>query len=128
GIAFVVGRKAVAFIEGNAQRRRMRLQEHIRNRHLSGKIGPGALMARVLVGANVIPWPTVECPIRYSCGVLERNVVPKTVTLVDDAPQRTRLWLHGHSGTVAQARGHHPAVAAVRIVGADLGAAFLRAP
>src|SRR5690606_24625534 len=106
----------------------MRLQEHIRNRHPSGKIGPGALMARVLIGANVIPWPTVECPIPYSRGVLERNVVPKTVTLVDDAPQRTRLRLHGHSGTIAQAPGHHPATAAAPIVCAAPGAAFLRAP
>ncbi|CDX27565.1 hypothetical protein MPL3356_70065 [Mesorhizobium plurifarium] len=128
GVALIISRKIAAFVEGDVERRRMRLHQHIRNGDLAGEVGASALVARVLVVADIVPGPAVESAFLHRGRVFEGGVVAKLVALVDDAPERAGRRLHGHAGAVAQAGGDRPAVLAVGVEGEHVGAALFRAP
>ncbi len=60
GVAFVVGGKLIRRIEGDAERRRMRLNENVGHRDAFREIRPLVLVARVLMVAEIIPGPAIE--------------------------------------------------------------------
>src|SRR5258705_4520223 len=106
----------------------MGLHQHVRNTHLVLQVRARSLVAGVLVAADVIPGPAIECALLDLSGVFERRVVAKSVALVDDAPRTAGRRLNGDAGAVAQPRGNDLLVLAVRIEGEDVGAAALPCP
>ena len=55
----------------------MGLQENVRNSDLVFEIGTLATMTRILVGADVIPGPAVECAVAHAGNVVGRTLSPR---------------------------------------------------
>src|SRR4029077_5219377 len=69
-IAAVLGRKLRAVIERHAERSRMGRDEHVRDGDLVLQVAPLASVARVLVRADVVPGPAVECALAHASDVV----------------------------------------------------------
>src|SRR5262249_42515144 len=120
----VLGRKAVAAIlwgkiaavvEGQPERRRMRLQQHVRDRHLVLEVGAHADMGRILIGADVEPRPAVEFAFADPRYIVRHQVVTAAVALIGRAPGRSRRRLDRKTDAVADAGGEQLLVLAVGI-------------
>src|SRR5580704_8775586 len=127
-IAAVRGRELRGVIERHAQRRRMSLDQHVRDGDLVLQIRPLAGMTRVLVRADIIPGPAVIGAVAHAGDVIGRHIVAEAVALVGRAPQRAARGCDRHADAVADAGGEDAAVLAVRIEGQDIGALGLVAP
>src|SRR5208337_3466485 len=100
-VAPVFGGELSSLVERDPERGRMRLEQRVGNANFSGEIGPLALVARVLVRADVEPWPTVKAALRDTGRIVGRKVVAESVALVDDAPQGAARRLDGQPRAVA---------------------------
>ena len=118
-------RELLAGVEGHAERRRVRLDEHVGHDHLVLQLGVLALVARVLVGAEVIPGPAVEAAFLDVGDVVGHQVVAQRVALVDRGPELAGLGVDRQADGVADARGVDPLVLAVGVEGQDVGPALL---
>src|SRR5579871_4064852 len=95
GIAAILFRKLLAFIEGHFQRSKVRLQDHIGGDDLVLELRMFSLMARIGVAAHVIPGPAVEASVLHMRDVVGHQVIAQPVALIDRAPQLARLWING---------------------------------
>ena len=127
GVAAIVGRKAVAFVEGDAERRRMGLDQHVRHPHLVREIGTQA-GAFVGMRADVKPWPAVERAVADLRRIIGRQIVAQHVPLVDRAPQPVGCWRERHGDAIAQAGRQDAAVFPLRIEDQNGRAKILAAP
>ena len=93
-VAFIFGGKLIRRIEGDSERRRMRLNENVGRRDVVRQIGPLVLVARVLMIAEIVPGPAIEGALRHMRRIVGRQVVAKPVALVDGAPERARSGLN----------------------------------
>src|ERR1700681_2823512 len=98
----------------------MGLQQNVRNRYLVPEIGPRAAVPRVLIGADVIPWPAVERALPDPREVVGRDIVADTVALIGGAPHLARR-IDCETDAIADAGGVDVAVAAVRIERQHIG-------
>ena len=128
GAAAEFGAKLLAGIERHAERGRVRLQQHVGHDDLVLEVGPRALVARILVRADVIPGPAVETALAHPGDVIGRQVVAETVALVGRAPQIAGGRVHGDADAVADAGREHLLVFSLRIEHEDAGAVGLVAP
>src|SRR5271163_5359623 len=103
GVASIFGGKLIRRIEGDGERRRMRLNENVGRRDVVRQIGPLVLVARVLMVAEIIPGPAIEGALRYMRYVVGRQVVAESVALVDGAPERAGSGLNRKARTIANA-------------------------
>src|ERR1700734_1460038 len=94
GVAFVFGGKLIRPIEGDAERRGMRLNENVGRRDGVREIGPLVLVARVLMIAKIEPRPAIESALCDMRCVVGRQVVTESVALVDGAPEGARSGLN----------------------------------
>src|SRR5690349_23683996 len=99
-IAAIVRGKAGAVIEGEPQRRRMRLYQHIGHGDLALEVGPRAGMPRILMVADVEPWPAIERVFLYPRDIIGHEIVAEPVALVGGAPGRA-VRLHRKPDAIA---------------------------
>ena len=125
GAASVFRGKLIRRIEGDAERRRMRLKENVGRRDAVREIGPLVLVARVLMVAEIVPGPAIEGAFRNMRCIVGREVVAKSVAFVDGAPERARSRLDRKARTVANARRVDALVPAFGIESEHIGATLL---
>ena len=125
GVARIFGGKLIRRIEGDAERRRMRLNENVRRRDAVRKVGALAFVARILMVAEIVPGPAIEGARRHVRYIVRRQVVAESIALVDGAPERAGSWLDRKARTIANAGRVDALVLALRIEGEDVGAALL---
>src|SRR6202011_2577094 len=58
--ALVGSRKIRSYVDPDLRGRGVRLHQHVRNRRLALQVRPSGFVARVAVGSDVVPGPTVE--------------------------------------------------------------------
>src|SRR5215469_10736680 len=80
----------VARIEHHLQRRRMRLQQYVRDGDLVLEVAPLADMPWVLVRPHIVPGPAVEAALAHAREIVRREIVAKPVPLVGRAPEVAR--------------------------------------
>ncbi len=117
GVALVVARKcrdAGAGVEGHAERRRVRLDQHIRDGDVANEVGAFALVPRVLVVADIVPRPAVEFSLLHPGDVVGGKIVAEAVALVGGTPQGVRRR-DRQADAVAQAGGEYLRVVTVRV-------------
>src|SRR5229473_614987 len=73
----------------------MRLDQHIGYGDLIPQVGSFAAMARIFVGAQIVPRPAVERAVAHARDEVRDEVVAKIVALVGRAPEVARLRMHG---------------------------------
>src|SRR3954465_9429151 len=101
-VALVFGREIVTGVEGDAEWGGMRLEQDVGDGHPSGEIRSRTLMARILVVADVVPWPAIEGVLLDLRRIFERGVVAELVAFVDGAPQALGRRLQGDAGAIPQ--------------------------
>jgi hypothetical protein len=97
-------------------------------RHLVLEVGTRAGVTRVLVSADIVPGPAIGRALLHRGGIFEWCVVAQPVALIDDAPGITRFRLDGDACAIAEPGCIDLLVFALRIIGQDHGAPFLRVP
>ena len=70
-------------------------------------------MTRILIAADIEPWPAIEGAFAHSGHKIGHKVVAEAVALVDRAPELTGR-LHRHPDAVAQTGRKEPLVLALR--------------
>ena len=85
-------------------------------------------MTRILIAADIEPWPAIEGAFAHSGHKIGHKVVAEAVALVDRAPELAGPRLHRHSDAVAQTRRKEPLVLALRREGEHEGAVGVRSP
>ena len=98
-------RELVAVVERHVDRRHVRLQEHVGDDRLLLQLGALALVARVLVRAEVVPGPAVETALLDMRDVVGHEVVAQGVALVHRRPELAGLRMGGQPDGVADAVG-----------------------
>src|SRR2546429_9386227 len=86
-ITFVLRWKLIAGVKTKVQRSRMRLHEYIRNYHAINKIHMFSLVFRIIMVANVKPWPAVESTRFYAADVIRWQILADVVPLVRAHPK-----------------------------------------
>src|SRR5215207_5643022 len=124
GIALVFIGKVLATVEGNAERSRMSLEEHIGDGHLGCKVGAVPLVARIFIAADVIPGPAVKLSLFDFGGIFEGYVVAELIALIDNAPRPAGSRVDRHPRAIAQTGGKYRLVLAVRIDDENIGPAL----
>src|SRR5580704_17145705 len=71
----------------------MRLQQYVWNNNLISQLWMLALMARILMAADVPPGPAIEAAYLHVGDVVGHEVVSQAVALIDRAPQLTGLGI-----------------------------------
>src|SRR5579871_2083726 len=89
-IAAVFLWEIAAVIEGEPQRSRMRLDQHIRGGDLVLQVWPLPGMMGILMATDVIPGPAVKAAFAHATNVVGHQVVAEPVALIGGAP--------GHAG------------------------------
>src|SRR4029077_4616357 len=112
----------LAVVEHHLQRGVVRLHEDVGHDHLVLQLGMLALVARILVAADVIPGPGVEASILDVRDVLGRKIVANVVAFVDGTPGLARFGIDGNSYAIANAGGEDAASGAIRIELQHIGA------
>src|SRR5580700_7619669 len=103
-VSFPRGRKLIAFVEGEAKWRGVRLQQHVRYGDLALQVGPSAAAGpRVFMIADVIPRPAIEVALLYRGHVVRRQVVTQKIAFVGGAIDRPGTWLHREARAIADA-------------------------
>src|SRR5580704_14522737 len=124
-IAAILGRKLRAFIEGHFERSVVGLEEDIRNDHLVFQFGVLALVAWILMGADVPPRPAVEAAVLNVGDVVGDEIVSQAVAFVDGAPKLVGLGIDGQAASgVADSVGIDAHFGAVGIELQNVGAVF----
>ena len=103
----------------------MRLDQHVGHGDVAGQIGPLALQPRILVIADIVPGPAVECALPHRRRIVRRQVVAQAVALVHHAPQVACRGCDRLGCAVAQAGGEDPPVAAIGIERQHVGTLLL---
>src|SRR2546423_6415740 len=106
-IAGVFGRKLVAAVDDHPHRGGMCLDQHVGHGDLVLEVRPLAAVARVFVGAKIVPGPAVEGAIAHARHEVGHKIVAETVALVGRAPEIAALRVHGEPHAVAQPAGEH---------------------
>src|SRR5580704_14017622 len=75
-----------------------------------------ALVARVLMLADVVPWPAIKAVLLDARDVVRRKIVAQSVTLVDRAPQHASLRLNRQSHGITNAGSINAKPGPVRII------------
>ena len=84
------GGNCSAVVEGDPERRRMGLDQHIGHSDMAGETRPLSLQPRVLMIADIVPGPAVECALPHRGRIVRRQVVAQSIALVHHAPQCAR--------------------------------------
>ncbi len=85
-IAAIFGRELRAVVNGESQRRGMRLQKNIRRQDFVAHLGKLAVMVRILMGADIIKWPAVKTARLDARYIIGRQIVAEPVALVNRGP------------------------------------------
>src|SRR5581483_7344208 len=84
-IAVIFCRKCIAGVERKPKRGRVRLDQDVGNGDLVLEVGPLTDVMRILVAADIKPWPAVERALLHAGDVVRNEIVAKAVTLVGRA-------------------------------------------
>src|SRR6202451_3551914 len=87
-VAAIFGRELRGVIERHAERRRMGLEQHVRDGDLVLQVRPLRGVTRSLVAADIVPGPAVIGALAHAGDVIGRHIVAKAVALIGRAPQR----------------------------------------
>lgn len=98
----------------------MRGEQDIGDADLRREVRALALVARILVVAEVVPGSAIEGAAPHARGVVGDEVVAKPVALVGGAPEITRRRGDGEADAIADARGEDPAMTAVGVEDQDV--------
>src|SRR4029079_5430724 len=98
-------------------RGRVRLYQHVGNRHLVLEVGPRAGMARVFVAADIEPRPAEEGALHHAGDVVGHEVVAEAVAFVGRAPPQAGLRLDREADAIADASGVDLPLLAIGIEG-----------
>src|SRR5215207_7446891 len=128
GVAPVFIGKVLAIVEGDAERSRMSLEEHIGDGHLGCKVGAVPLAARIFIAADVVPGPAVKLSLSDFGSIFEGHVVAELIALIDNAPRRAGSRVDRHPRAIAQTGGKYLLVFAVRIDDENIGPALFGVP
>src|SRR5581483_10146412 len=82
----VFGRKLLACVECHAQRRGVRLQEHVGHDHLVSQVRTLSLMTWVLVRTDIVPGPAVKAAVLDVRHVVRREMITEFISLIDGGP------------------------------------------
>src|SRR5258705_9387375 len=93
----------------------MRLDQHIGYGDLIPQVGSFAAMARIFVGAQIVPRPAVERAVAHARDEVRDEVVAKIVALVGGAPEVAGLRMHGEPDAVPEPGCEHAPISSVRI-------------
>src|SRR6266480_8005496 len=114
-IAFVFSRKLIAAVKTKIQRGAMRLEKHVRDNDLIGKIDMFSFVARIDMVADVKPWPAIESAGAHAADVIGRKIVADFVALVRAHPQLIRARAKCDSNSVANSPSVNLLSTAIRI-------------
>src|SRR5579872_2551618 len=128
GFAFVVLWKLRSLMEGDAQRRRMRLKQYVRRDDFAREIWSLSDVARVFVVTNIVPRPTIETALFDASYVIRWQIVAEQVTLIGCAPEQPSGRLHSEARTISNACGIDVLAMALRIESQNIGAISFRSP
>src|SRR3954447_14473339 len=103
-IAAILCRELFAIVEGHLQGGGMRLEQYVWQDGFGPQFGMLASQSRILMGAQVVPGPSIKAAFFYVTDVIRNQVVAQAIPLVDRAPQLSRGRIHGNSGWIANAR------------------------
>src|SRR5450756_2285320 len=101
----IVGGESAAIVEGEPERRRMRLQQHIGNGDLALEVGTLPGVMGILVVADIIPGPSVERPFAYPRHVIRHQIVAERVALVGRAIEVAGFGMNRETDAVTDAGG-----------------------
>src|SRR3954451_14997689 len=79
----------------------MRLQQNVGCCDLVLELRPRTGVPRVLMGADIVPWPSIERVFTNPGDIIGREVISKPIALVSGAPNRAVLWLDRKTHTIA---------------------------
>src|SRR6266702_7087475 len=126
--ALVFGRELVAGVDHHPERGRMRLDQNVGHSDLVLEVGPRSPVARVLVGADVIPGPAVEGAFAHAGDVVGREIIAEAIALVGRAPKLAGHRVHRHADAIADAGCESSLALALRIEDEHVGAVGLGSP
>src|ERR1700690_2989893 len=113
--------KLGSFVEGDAKRSGMRLNQDVGNGNLARQFRMRAGMARVLMIAEVVPRPAVKTVVFNMRDVIGGNVVAQFITLVHASPENYGQGFDGQADGVANAPGIDAECRTIWIVLQDIG-------
>src|SRR5947209_3142856 len=99
----------------------MRLHKHVGDDYFVLQLGMLALMAWILMAADVIPRPAVEASVLDVGNVLRGKIVANVVAFVDGTPRLARFGINGNAHAIANTGGEDAASGAVGIEFEDVG-------
>src|SRR5271166_5354155 len=120
----VLLRELTAVIEGQIERRRVRLNENVGNNHLVLEFRVFSLVPGVLIRPKVVPWPAVETAFLDVGDIVGHEIVTQPVALVSRSPELPGPGMNRQAHGIANARGEGPLVLAVRVEGENHSAAL----
>src|SRR6266481_7855211 len=122
-IAAIFSGKLGAFIEGDFERSIVGLEEYVRNDCLVFQFGVLAVVARILVAADVPPRPAIETSVLNMSNVVGDKIVSQAVALVDGTPELAGFRIGGQAAAgISDSVGVYAHLRAVRIELQNIGA------
>src|ERR1043166_1828885 len=125
-VAFVLRRELSAVIETKIERGRVALHEDVGHNNLAGQLRMLPVVPRVLVVAEIEPWPAVESARLHAANVVRHQILAQPVPLVRAHPKLARARAEGDPEGVTDSPGENVAPGAVRIELEDAGAIRFR--
>src|SRR5271166_4364111 len=117
-------RELTAVIEGQIERRRVRLNKNVGNNHLVLEFRVFSFVPGVLIRPKVVPWPAVETAFLDVGDIVGHEIVTQPVALVSRSPELPGPGMNRQAHGIANARGEGPLVLAVRVEGENHSAAL----
>src|ERR1700686_1141594 len=114
-VSMVFRRKRAAVVERQPKGSRVRLDKNVGNGYFPLEIGPFAGVMRILVAADIEPWPAVECAFVHAGDVIRHEIVAQTVAFVGGAIYVAAGGMNGHPDAIADAGGEDFRIRSVSI-------------
>src|SRR6476469_7088659 len=127
-VAGIFGRKGVAGIECETQRRRVRLNENVGHGDFALEIRPLAGVVRIFMVADIEPGPAIKRALTHPGDVIGHQIISQTVALVGRAIEVASLGMNGKADAITDAGGENAGVLPVGIEHQDVGATALASP
>jgi hypothetical protein len=78
--------KLFALVENHIERSRMCLHQNVGYDDLTGQVGAGALMTRILMISEIVPWPTVKAAFPNSRNIVRSEIIAESIAFVYRGP------------------------------------------
>jgi hypothetical protein len=116
------GGKLAGGVKGQLEGSTVGLKEDIGNDDVGAQLGMLAIVARVVVGADIKPGPAVKAALPDVSDEIGGKIVAEPVALVNRGPKRAGGRIDSDADGVAEAPGKNAQAGAVRIEFEDVGA------